>query len=96
MTWSLPTSVTSEPEYFAIRILSPTLTAIGWTAPFSSRFFSDRQSTYGSRFGLASVYTPQMVVDGAVEFVGGDSHLVVKEIQKALPTPKSGIRILGI
>ena len=69
---------------------------IGWTDPFSSRFFSDRQSTYGNRFGLASVYTPQMVVDGAVEFVGGDSHLVAQAIQKALPTPKIGIRISGI
>ncbi len=57
---------------------------IGWTDPFSSRFFSDRQSAYAGRFGLASVYTPQMVVDGAVEFVGerftscqpGDSEIL--------------------
>src|ERR1700704_1333290 len=43
---------------------------IGWTDPFSSRFFSERQSAYSSRFGLSSVYTPQMVVDGTTEFVG--------------------------
>ena len=42
---------------------------IGWTDPYSSRFFSDRQSAYGNRFGLSSVYTPQMVVDGETEFV---------------------------
>src|SRR3979490_3405774 len=42
---------------------------IGWTDPFSSRFFSERQSAYSSRFGLSSVYTPQMVVDGTTEFV---------------------------
>jgi hypothetical protein len=29
-----------------------------------------RQSTYGKRFGLDSVYTPQMVVDGSSEFSG--------------------------
>src|ERR1700675_3118797 len=47
---------------------------IGWTDPYSSRFFSDRQSTYSDRFGLSSVYTPQMVVDGNTEFVGNDSR----------------------
>jgi hypothetical protein len=69
---------------------------IGWTDPFSSRFFSDRQSAYAGRFGLASVYTPQMVVDGAVEFVGSDSRLVNQAIQKSLPAPKIAIRISGI
>jgi len=69
---------------------------IGWTDPFSSRFFSDRQSAYAGRFGLASVYTPQMVVDGAVEFVGGDSHLVSQAVQKSLPAQKIAIRISGL
>jgi hypothetical protein len=69
---------------------------IGWTDPFSSRFFSNRQSTYAGRFGLASVYTPQMVVDGSVEFVGNDSHLVSQAVQKSLPVPKIAIRISGM
>ncbi len=47
---------------------------IGWTDPYSSRFFSDRQTAYSERFGLKSVYTPQMVVDGTTEFVGNDSQ----------------------
>ena len=57
---------------------------IGWTDPYSSRFFSDRQSAYSDRFGLKSVYTPQMVVDGNTEFVGNDSHLANQAVQKAL------------
>ena len=69
---------------------------IGWTDPFSSRFFSDRQSAYAGRFGLASVYTPQMVVDGTVEFVGGDSHLASQAIQKSLPLQKIAIKISGL
>src|SRR5207248_10646496 len=36
---------------------------LGWSDPYSSRFFSDRQSAYSNHFGLNSVYTPEMVVD---------------------------------
>jgi hypothetical protein len=69
---------------------------IGWTDPYSSRFFSDRQSVYSDRFGLSSVYTPQMVVDGATEFVGSDSRLASQAVQKALGLQKVAVRISGI
>jgi hypothetical protein len=69
---------------------------IGWTDPYSSRFFSDRQSAYSDRFGLSSVYTPQMVVDGATEFVGNDSGLATQAVQKALALQKVPVRISGV
>ena len=69
---------------------------IGWTDPYSSRFFSDRQSAYSERFGLSSVYTPQMVVDGTTEFVGNDSHLASQAVQKALALQKVPVRISGV
>ena len=69
---------------------------IGWTDPYSSRFFSDRQSAYSDRFGLNSVYTPQMVVDGTSEFVGNDSHLASQAVQKSLAAQKIAVRISGI
>jgi hypothetical protein len=56
---------------------------LGWTDPYSSAFFTQRQSTYADRFGLGSVYTPQMVVDGASEFVGSDGSRAEKAIAKA-------------
>ena len=56
---------------------------IGWKDPYSSKFFSDRQSAYSGNFGLATVYTPQMVVDGAAQFTGSDSETAKQEIEKA-------------
>jgi len=40
--------------------------------------YSDRQSAYAKRLGLASAYTPQMIVDGTSEFVGNDAALADK------------------
>jgi hypothetical protein len=69
---------------------------IGWTDPYSSRLFSDRQSAYSDRFGLKSVYTPQMVVDGATEFAGNDARLAHQAVLKALAVTKVAVRISGI
>ena len=69
---------------------------IGWTDPYSSRIFSDRQSVYGNRLGLSSVYTPQMVVYGVTEFVGNDSRLASRAVEKALALPKVAVRISDI
>lgn len=43
---------------------------IGWHDPYGARAHSDRQRGYADRLHVRSIYTPQMVVDGAVEFVG--------------------------
>src|SRR5258708_6067163 len=47
---------------------------LGWKDPFSSPQFSARQSAYASKFHLDSVYTPQLVVDGRLQFVGSDGR----------------------
>ena len=47
---------------------------LGWKDPFSSELYTDRQNDYGGQFGLSSVYTPQMVVDGREQFVGSNSR----------------------
>src|ERR1700757_260199 len=51
---------------------------IGWKDPYSANFYSQRQSAYANRFGLDSVYTPQMVVDGISEFVAAIRHCYVQ------------------
>jgi hypothetical protein len=37
---------------------------LGWSDPFSSPAYTERQNAYGQRFHLDSVYTPQIVVNG--------------------------------
>jgi hypothetical protein len=69
---------------------------IGWKDPYSSHIYSDRQSTYDNRFGLDSVYTPQMVVDGAAEFVGSNSALAQKAFAQALNMPKIEVRLSSV
>ncbi len=66
---------------------------IGWTDPFSSAQFSQRQQTYARRFGISGPYTPQMVVDGSAEFVGSDGHRAVSDIAKAATAGKAVVRI---
>lgn len=46
--------------------------SLGWTDPFSSDESTRRQTDYAQRFGGQGPYTPQMVVNGTRQFVGGD------------------------
>src|ERR1700747_2191885 len=57
---------------------------IGWEDPYSSHEYSERQSAYAAQFGLASIYTPQMVVDGHLELVGSDERRAVQAIETAI------------
>jgi len=66
---------------------------IGWTDPFSSPRYSQRQQGYAKRFGLDGGYTPQMVVDGGTEFVGSDGRRALSDIGKAARAPKATVRI---
>lgn len=56
---------------------------LGWRDRFSSHQLTDRQNSYRLRFGIDSVYTPQMVVDGAEQFVGNDSGHARSAIARA-------------
>lgn len=43
-----------------------------WVDHFSSPRFTERQKSYAEAMDVESLYTPQMVVDGLVEFVGNN------------------------
>jgi len=65
----------------------------GWKDPFSSHDFTLRQTAYAQRLHVTEPYTPEMVVDGAFEFVGNDGNRAAQAFDKALATPTIPIRI---
>ena len=65
--------------------------SIGWKDRFSSPLFSQRQNIYGEKFKLDSIYTPQMIVDGAKQFVGSNIDEANKAINESAKLPKAKI-----
>jgi hypothetical protein len=65
----------------------------GWKDRFSSHAFTSRQESYARLFNLDSSYTPEIVVDGAVEFNGSDSARAAQEIAKAARRPKAQVSL---
>lgn len=66
---------------------------IGWRDPYSSHEYSVRQSAFATQLGLRSIYTPQMVVDGSIEFVGSDERRAIQAIEIAAKTEKVPISL---
>ena len=64
---------------------------LGWTDPYSKADFSQRQRGYAEAFNLESVYTPQMIVDGHEEFVGGNWNRARTAIVSAAKNKKGRI-----
>jgi hypothetical protein len=63
----------------------------GWRDPWSSHASTQRQETYARRFAIEGPYTPQMVVDGSVEFNGSDNRRAADEISHARTRQKATI-----
>lgn len=56
---------------------------LGWQDPFSFQAATDRQNHLAGRRGDHSVYTPEMVVDGAQSVIGSHRGEVAAAIQRA-------------
>ena len=66
---------------------------MGWKDEFSSPLFSQRQELYAQKFKVGSIYTPQMVVDGQTQFVGGNSGNAVNAVMEAAKSKKAKLEI---
>jgi len=65
----------------------------GWKDPFGSTQFTNRQQQYGQRFNLDSIYTPQLIIDGAHEFVGSERKLIERAMSDAAKAPKPPLHV---
>jgi hypothetical protein len=66
---------------------------IGWRDPYSSREYTERQDAYAGQFGLGSVYTPQMVIDGHLQLVGSDERGAITAIESATKAEKVPVSV---
>ncbi|HVH71909.1 MAG TPA: DUF1223 domain-containing protein [Candidatus Dormibacteraeota bacterium] len=61
---------------------------LGWRDPFSSHRWTERQYVYAGVLGNGNPYTPQMVVDGGVEFTGSRAQQAQRAIAEAASRAK--------
>ncbi|MEU4555692.1 hypothetical protein EV382_1599 [Micromonospora violae] len=57
---------------------------LGWPDQFAAPAYTARQGAYARAFGSGRLYTPQMVVNGTVEFVGSDRRRAASAIMSAM------------
>ena len=70
---------------------------LGWSDPFSSPAYTERQNDYSERFHLEGAYTPQMVINGAEQIVGSDRAALLRAVQaEEAQHPRVSLRILSV
>ncbi|HEY1902498.1 MAG TPA: DUF1223 domain-containing protein [Terracidiphilus sp.] len=72
----------------------------GWKDPYSSSFFTDRQSAYVHVLGGSSPYTPQMILNGATEVQLSNQAQVAQAFKNAakaqqIPVSISALSVAG-
>jgi len=73
----------TRPDVLALSFHVDYWDRLGWKDPFSSPEATARQQRYARLLGIATVYTPQIVVDGRWEAVGSDPAAVEHALAKA-------------
>jgi hypothetical protein len=68
----------------------------GWQDRFSSAALTERQNEYGDFFKLSDVYTPQMVVNGAVQMNGTDGKKIAAALEDAAVSHPIPLQITSV
>jgi hypothetical protein len=80
---ALLVELAGRPDLLALSIHVDYWDRLGWKDPFSSPDATRRQHSYADLLGLATVYTPQIVVDGKWQAVGSDRSQVERALGAA-------------
>ena len=67
---------------------------IGWTDPFSSHAWTERQTGYAKRFGLSQLSTPQAVIDGGAQVIGSDETALRAAVAAAAAKPAGEVALV--
>ena len=71
--------------------------SLGWSDPYSSPAYTERQNAYSERFHLEGPYTPQMVINGAEQIVGSDRGALLHAVEKEdAESPRLSLRIVSV
>ena len=81
---TLLAELASRPELLALSFHVDYWDRLGWKDPFSIAAATRRQQRYAELLDLATVYTPQIVVDGRWQAVGSDGA----EVEQALASAR--------
>lgn len=65
----------------------------GWNDPYSSPDWTQRQVDYVAKFKGKDPYTPQMIVDGQTQMVGGQELQAREAIQQAASQPQMDVAV---
>jgi len=69
---------------------------LGWRDPFSSHASTLRQEAYARIFNTEGPYTPQMVIDGAVQFNGSEGRRAQEEIERASRRERTAVHLARV
>ncbi|HKR64908.1 MAG TPA: DUF1223 domain-containing protein [Thermoanaerobaculia bacterium] len=64
---------------------------LGWSDPFSSPRWSERQRAYAQALRTPQVYTPQAIVNGQTQLVGSAERAIRDEIARQRALPERGV-----
>ena len=69
---------------------------LGWTDPFSSHAWTERQEQYARSLRHDGVYTPQLVLNGSIDLVGNSESAVLRQISELAKTPEVAMRASSV
>lgn len=84
----LPVLAKEDSDIFVLSFHVDYWDNLGWKDAFSNAAFTERQRKYAAQFGLESIYTPQLVINGEHELVGSDKQKAesyIRQVQNEDP-----------